>query len=184
VSDAAPREAAPPDACAPVIVVMGVAGAGKTTVGRALADALGRAFHDADDFHPAENVARMRAGIALTDDDRAPWLAALRAMLSRALAEHAPTVLACSALRQAYRDALVPPGAPAHAVRFVHLDVDPALAAGRLAARAGHFMPPSLLASQFATLEAPAPAAPDAMRVDAARPVDAIVAEVRRALGC
>ena len=169
--------------CPGVIVVMGVAGAGKTTVGRALADALGRAFHDADDFHPAANVARMRTGIPLTEADRAPWLDALRALIGRCLTEGTPAVLACSALRQAYRDALVPPDA-AEAVPFVHLDVAPATAARRLAARTHHSMPASLLESQFATLEVPTEASHAALRLDAEWPVDALVARVREALGC
>jgi gluconokinase len=169
--------------CPGVIVVMGVAGAGKTTVGRTLADALGRAFHDADDFHPAANVARMRAGIPLTDADRVPWLDALRALVGRCLTQGTAAVLACSALRQAYRDALVPAGA-ADAVHFVFLDVPPATAARRLSARTNHYMPASLLESQFATLEQPTEASHAVLRVDAEWPVDALVAEVRRALGC
>jgi gluconokinase len=159
--------ARPPAGCPGVIVVMGVAGAGKTTVGRALAASLGRAFHDADDFHPAANVARMRAGIALTDADRAPWLDALRALVARCLTDGTPAVLACSALREAYRSALVPVGAER-----------------RLAARANHYMPASLLDSQFATLEAPTELSRAALRVDAEWPVDAVVAEVRQAFGC
>jgi gluconokinase len=176
--------ARPPAGCPGVIVVMGVAGAGKTTVGRALAASLGRAFHDADDFHPAANVARMRAGIALTDADRAPWLDALRALVARCLTDGTPAVLACSALREAYRSALVPVGAAPRAVRFVFLDVTPATAERRLAARANHYMPASLLDSQFATLEAPTELSRAALRVDAEWPVDAVVAEVRQAFGC
>ena len=170
--------------CPGVIVVMGVAGAGKTTVGRALADSLGRAFYDADDFHPPGNVARMRAGIPLTDTDRAPWLDALRALVGRCLTEGTPAVLACSALRQAYRDALVPAGAARDAVRFVFLDVTPATAERRLAERANHYMPASLLDSQFATLEAPTESSQAALRVDAEWSVPALVAEVRRTFGC
>lgn len=166
--------------CPAAIVVMGVAGAGKTTVGRALAAALGRAFHDADDFHPPANVERMRRGIPLTDADRAPWLAALRELIAASRARGEAMVLACSALRAAYRVALVPPGAPADAVHFVHLEVPPALAERRLAERPGHFMPPSLVTSQFATLEPP----DDALRVDAAREVEKLVREIRGALGC
>lgn len=157
-----------------------MAGAGKTTVGLALAAALGRAFSDADDYHPPANVDAMRRGVPLTDADRAPWLAALRALLARALAEGTPVVLACSALRAAYRRALVPDGAAEGAVAFVYLDVTPETAARRVAARAGHFMPAALVASQFAALEVPG----DAVRVDAALPVADAVAWVRRALGC
>lgn len=173
-------DAAASSGCPPILVVLGVAGAGKTTVGLALAAALGRAFYDADDYHPPANVDVMRRGVPLTDADRAPWLAALRALLVRCLAEGTPAVLACSALRTAYRAALVPPNARAGDVAFVYLDVTPAVAAARVAARAGHFMPAALVASQFAALEVPS----DAVRVDAALPVADEVARVRRTLGC
>lgn len=166
--------------CPPVIVVMGVSGAGKSTVGRALALALGREFHDADAFHPAANVARMRAGLPLTDTDRAPWLAALEVRIARWLASGTPAVLACSALRRAHRAALVPPEATPGDVAFVHLDVSPAVAAERIRGRRHHFMPVELLGSQFATLEEPR----GALRVDGTAPVDAIVRQVRAALGC
>ena len=175
-----PHDAPARGACPPVIVVLGVAGAGKTTVGRALAAALGRAFYDADAYHPPANVEAMRRGVPLTDADRAPWLAALRARLARSLAEATPAVLACSALRAIYRAALVPADAAPGAVAFVYLDITPALAAARVAARPGHFMPPALVASQFAALEVPG----DAVRVDAALPVAEAVALVQRALGC
>ena len=169
-----------PDApCPLVIVVMGVTGAGKSTVGRALADRLGRAFADADDFHPPANVAKMRGGTALDDDDRAPWLAALGAFVAGCVRDGTPAVLACSALREPHRHALVPSGAGPF-VRFVHLDVAPAVARERLQARPGHFMPPSLVDSQFAVLEPPAAA----LRVDAALPVEGIVRVVRESLGC
>jgi gluconokinase len=158
---------------------MGVAGAGKTTVGRALAGARGWHFHDADDLHPPANVARMRAGIPLTDEDRAPWLAALRALIARHLAAGTPMVLACSALRESYRAALLPDGVAAHAVLFVQLDLPPALARARLAARPGHYMPPSMVDSQFATLEEPA----HALRLDASRPVAELVGEIVRGEG-
>lgn len=176
--DASP-DAAPARPCPVVLVVMGVAGAGKTTVGRALASALAWEFHDADDFHTAASVARMRRGTPLTDADRAPWLAALGAFVAARVAAGAPAVLACSALREHYRAALVPDGAEA-AVAFVLLDIVPALARARLRSRRGHFMPPSLVASQFRALEPPA----TALRVDAALPVPEIVARVRGAFGC
>lgn len=163
------------------IVVMGVAGAGKTTVGRDLAASLGWTFHDADDFHPAASVAKMRAGSPLDDADRAPWLAALRSLLERSLAGGERVVLACSALRQAYRDALLPVDAARDAVAFVFLDVAPAVARERLAGRRAHFMPPSLLGSQFATLEEPS--GRTALRLDAALPVSTIVEQVRQAFG-
>jgi gluconokinase len=170
--------------CPPVIVVMGVTGAGKTTVGRALAESLGRAFVDADDFHPAASVEKMRRGTPLTDADRAPWLAALAAVVARHLADGEPAVLACSALKRAYRDALRPPAAAPDAVAFVHLEVSPAVAARRLAQRLGHFMPEALVASQFATLEPLSEALEAAVVVDGTLPVAEVVGRVRNALGC
>jgi 6-phosphogluconate dehydrogenase len=165
-----------------VIVVMGPAGAGKTTVGRALATALGWTFADADDFHPPANVARMRAGQPLGDAERAPWLAALAAHVARCVAGGQGAVLACSALRQRYRAALVPPGT-AHAVRFVYLHVDAAVLAERLAVRAGHFFAPALLASQLATLEPPGADEPaPVLTLDGDQSPAAIVAAIRRAL--
>jgi gluconokinase len=158
---------------------MGVAGAGKTAVGRAVADSLGWTFLDADDFHPAANVAKMRAGVPLTDDDRAPWLAALRDLLERSLAADECVVLACSALKAAYREALIP-SRGADAMIVVFLDVAPAVARERLAARRGHYMPALLVESQFAALEEPSDRA--ALRVDAALPVPDIVEQVARAL--
>ena len=162
-----------------VIVVMGVAGVGKTTVGTALGRALGWRFHDADDFHSAANIAKMHRGEPLTDADRTPWLAALRALVAEALARGDHVVLACSALRQRYRDALVPGDAPAGAVRFVWLDAPAAVIADRLAHRGAHFAPPSLLPSQLQTLEPPT----DAVLADATKPPAAIVAAVRESLG-
>lgn len=162
-----------------VIVVMGVAGAGKTTVGRALAESLGWPFHDADDLHPAANVEKMRAGIPLGDADRVPWLAALHELVARLVASGRPGVLACSALRQSYRDALRPVGAPRRAIAFVHLEVVPSVAEQRLATRRGHYMHASLVASQFATLEEPR----DALRLDGELPVPELVSLARRALG-
>ena len=158
---------------------MGVAGAGKTAVGRALADSLGWSFHDADDFHSRANVAKMRAGTPLTDTDRAPWLATLHALIADHLASGAPMVLACSALRAAYREALRPGGAADARVAFVQLDVPPEVAERRLAARSGHYMPASLVASQFATLEPPR----DALRLDATRPVAELVQQIVDAFG-
>ena len=159
-----------------VIVVMGVAGAGKTTHARALAAALGWDFLDADDQHPPANVEKMRAGAPLDDADRAPWLAALRARIEAHLAEDRPLVLACSALKQAYRDAL---GADRPRMRLVFLDGPRETLAARLGARAGHFMPPGLLDSQLAALEPPA----DGLRIDISTTTDAQLAAVRSALG-
>jgi gluconokinase len=169
-----------------VIIIMGAAGAGKTTVGRALAAALGWPFVDADDVHPPANVARMRAGIPLTDAERAPWLAALAVMIADAVAGRRSLVLACSALTRAYRRRLVPGGAPAarDAVRFVHLHATPALLAARLGGRPGHFFPPALLESQLDTLEEPREDEPaPVVTLDAAAAPAVLVAEIRDALG-
>jgi carbohydrate kinase (thermoresistant glucokinase family) len=157
-----------------IIVVIGVMGAGKTTVGAALAARLGWRFFDADDFHSAANWAKLTRGEALGDADRMPWLARLRDEIAGLLARNEPAVLACSALRQAYRDALVPPQARAGDVRFVHLDAEPALTAARVARREGHRAATTLLGSQFDALEEPR----DALRVDASAPVDALVSQM------
>ena len=153
-----------------IIVVMGVTGCGKTTVGEQLAARLGCGFSDADSFHPAANVEKMRAGIPLTDDDRWPWLAALRAAMDRWNAAGESRVVACSALRQVYRDVL----SPRRDVVFVYLKGSHAVIERRLKARQGHYMNPALLDSQFATLEEPQ----DALVVDVDRSPEAIVAEI------
>jgi gluconokinase len=158
-----------------IIVVMGVCGCGKTTVGRALAESLGWPFHDADDFHPPANVAKMAAGIPLTDDDRWPWLDRIADAMRRALAGDGHAVIACSALRDAYRARL----ARAGDVRFVHLAGDYATIAARLAARAHHYMPASLLDSQFAALEPPADAITVDVRLDVPMQVRTILAALR-----
>lgn len=160
-----------------VLVVMGVSGAGKTRLGRALAAALGWDFADADDFHSPANVAKMRAGTPLDDDDRAPWLTALRVEIERRLTLGQPLVLACSALKQAYRDTLR--AGDADRVRLVHLDGPAELIAARLSARGGHYMPSTLLGSQIAALEPPT----DALRIDISLTTEAQVAAVRSALG-
>ena len=130
------------------LVVMGVSGSGKSTVGAALAQRLRVPFADADDFHPPANIAKMSAGIPLTDDDRGPWLATIATWL----ADHAAGggVASCSALKRSYRDALA---AAAPQVFFEHLHGDPDVIAARVAGRPGHFMPAALVESQFATLE-------------------------------
>ena len=133
-------------------VVMGVAGAGKTLIGASFASALGVPFADGDDFHPPENVARMAAGVPLTDVDRAGWLAALAARLAEARRADEGLVIACSALKRAYRDVLRS-GDPD--LQLVFLAGPEELIAARLAARTGHYMPPSLLPSQLAVLEPP-----------------------------
>jgi gluconokinase len=137
-----------------VLVVMGVSGSGKSTVAEAIARRLGWTFVDGDAFHSPEHVAKMHAGQPLTDADRAPWLARIGDWIGARLAAGEPGVVVCSALRRSYRESLAQ-GRPA--VRFVYLEGDRALIERRLAARAGHFMPPALLDSQFATLEPPGP---------------------------
>jgi gluconokinase len=133
-----------------VVIVMGVAGSGKTTVGGALADKLGWQFADADDLHPPENKDKISRGIALTDADRAPWLAAMRSAIVEWNAAGENVVLACSALKRSYRDEL-----RVGRVRFVYLKGDPALLLERLRSRHGHFADEKILASQLATLEEP-----------------------------
>lgn len=135
-----------------VVVVMGVSGAGKTTVGRLLAAALGATFVEGDNYHPPANVEKMRRGVALGDAERWPWLERLSREIGVWLEQGRTVVLACSALRQSYRDTLAA-GRPG--VVFVHLKGSEEVIRGRLALRRGHYMPPTLLASQFATLEAP-----------------------------
>jgi gluconokinase len=136
----------------PLVLVMGVSGSGKSTVGALLAVALGVPFADGDAFHPAGNIAKMAAGTPLTDADRWPWLAAIGAWLDAQVGPGG--VATCSALKRAYRERLLT-GRPG--VRLLHLAGAPELIGARQAARAGHFMPPSLMASQFATLEPPEP---------------------------
>jgi gluconokinase len=160
-----------------LIVVMGVAGVGKTTVGRRVAAELGVPFHDADDFHSEENRRKMATGIPLTEEDRAPWLRDLARRIGEWEREGG-AVLACSALRRAHREVLAS-GAPGRVV-FVFLDADPETIRPRLAARAGHYMPPALLDSQLATLEPPGP--DEAIRVSAAGAVEQTAAAVVRAL--
>jgi gluconokinase len=157
-----------------VVLLMGVAGSGKTTIGLKLAKVLGWSFRDADDFHPPENVAKMSSGVALADRDRRPWLAAIRAHIDQTLVGGGHAVLACSALKEEYRAVLV--GDPAR-VKLVHLAGDAQLIHDRLAQRQGHFMKPEMLRSQFATLEPPT----NALTVDIAQPPEAIVAQIRRA---
>lgn len=154
-----------------VIVLIGVSGSGKTTVGRQLARELNWAFHEGDDFHPAANKAKMSHGIALNDQDRAPWLAALRELIAGCLASGENAVLSCSALKQAYRERLALAG-----VRFVYLKGEYALMAARLERRKGHFFDPHLLSSQFQTLQEPGPR--EALIVDADQRVDAIAREI------
>ena len=137
-----------------VLVVMGVSGSGKTTIAALLAGRLGWEFEDGDDFHPPANVAKMHGGTPLTDEDRWPWLRSMAAWVDATRGGGRHGVLACSALKRAYRDILV---GDRPDVRLVYLQGSKALIGQRQAARQGHFMPPGLLDSQFATLEEPGP---------------------------
>ncbi len=158
-----------------VILLMGVAGCGKTTVGRQLAADLGWPFADADDFHPPANVAKMSAGLPLDDDDRAPWLAAIRAYLEVRQARGENAVLTCSALKERYRQAIVTDPA---AMKLVHLHGSRELLWSRISSRENHFMKSAMLDSQLAALEPPA----GALTIDIAPPPAAIAATIRRAL--
>lgn len=158
----------------PIIILMGVAGSGKTTVAEALAEALDWPVYDADHHHPERNIAKMSAGEPLDDDDREAWLEALATLLRGHAVERTPAILACSALKQRYRDRLQVD----HSVRFVHLQGDYDLVLARLNERTGHFMRPDMLASQFADLEPPR----EAVVIDIRAPVAEIVAEIRARL--
>ncbi len=157
-----------------IVVVMGVSGCGKTVVGAALAETLGWPFLDGDDFHPAANVAKMASGTPLVDADRWPWLDRLAGEMRTVLARGGNAVLACSALKQSYRDRLAAGADSPDDVRFVHLKGDFDVIAARLAARKHRYMPAALLASQYATLEEPS----DAIVVDASATVDEEVARI------
>lgn len=157
------------------LVIMGVAGCGKSTVGAALSEQLDIPYRDGDDLHSAEAVEKMRAGIPLNDEDRWPWLD----RIAEALRNKAPLIIGCSALRRVYRDR-IRAGAGGE-VTFVHLAGDRDLIASRMATRAGHYMPLSLLDSQFATLERPGP--DEAIDVSIDQPMASIVGEVLSSLG-
>ena len=157
-----------------ILIVMGVAGSGKSTIGQLLADRLGCTFYDGDDFHPAANVEKMRRGQPLTDEDRSSWLSALADLIRACLQRHETAVIACSALKQSYRDQLQ----VSDEVRFIYLRGTYDLFEARLRQRTGHYMPPSLLASQFAALEEPR----DALTVDSSEPPERIAAEIARQL--
>ena len=161
-----------------VVIIFGVSGAGKTTVGKLLAEELGWHFYEGDDFHPAANIEKMRHEIPLNDEDRQPWLEKLRELIERLLAAKEDAVLACSALKEKYRRQLRVNAE----VKFVYLRGDFALIADRLRHRAGHFMQPTLLQSQFADLEEPQPAE-DAIVVDLARTPHELTQEIRARLG-
>lgn len=170
----APDHAAQP----PVIVVMGVAGAGKTTVGTEIAKRFGYIFADADEFHSPANITKMKAGTPLTDADRQSWLEAIGARIQEWRAKGIGGVVACSALKRAYRDLIIGnrPG-----IALVYLQGDTDLIRGRVAKRRGHFMPASLLDSQFATLEEPG-ADEHPIVLDAARPAPELAEDVWRRL--
>ena len=159
------------------VVVMGVSGSGKTTMGSALAERWGRTFVDADDLHPAANKAKMASGVPLDDDDRAPWLAVVSARLNPD--DHATVpVIACSALKKKYRDML---RASAPHTLFGHLDVDADTLGDRVSSRSHEYMPPSLLTSQLATLESLLPAE-RGVTVNAAAPVDELLETIDAAM--
>ena len=159
-----------------IIVVMGASGAGKTTVGRALARALGWRFIEGDDFHSPENIAKMRQGIGLTHADRMPWLSAVRHAIDDAVAEGASAVVACSALTNEYRGIL---RAGLDHLWFVYLRASPQLLTERLGARRGHFASPAILSSQLATLEEPKDGT---VTLDASATPDTLVQSIRSAL--
>jgi gluconokinase len=158
------------------VILMGVAGSGKTAVGKKVAEKLNWIFLDADNFHPPANIEKMKHGIPLNDDDRIPWLQRLHDELQHQLAEGRSVILACSALKESYRSML---GDHVSALAFVHLDVDAETIRNRLQHRTAHFFPKELMESQFAALEKPK----DAIIVDARKPLDAVVDQVIHALG-
>jgi gluconokinase len=158
-----------------VLIFMGVSGSGKTTVGTLLAKKTGATFYEGDEFHPPENIEKMRRGIPLTDGDREKWLQTLREIITRSLDEGRFTVMACSALKAAYRDLLR--GGDSR-VKFVHLTGPRAVIEERLKSRRGHFMPPALLDSQLATLEPPS----DALTFSCEKSPEEIVTELIQAL--
>ena len=159
-----------------VIVVMGVSGSGKTTIGRRLAEELGWPFYDGDDFHPPANIEKMANGSALTDADRAGWLAALGQLIRKLDRQERSGVIACSALKHVYRETLQ---GNTTDIQFIYLKGSYDLILKRLQARQGHYMKPDLLKSQFETMEEPQ----QALVVDAAQPPEMILQQIRQALG-
>ena len=159
-----------------IILLMGVAGSGKTTVGRLLAAGLNWPYFEADDFHSAANKDKMSRGIPLTDDDRAPWLAAIRARIDECIAAHQSAVFTCSALKERYRKILK---GNTSAITLVYLAGDPATIQARVNQREAHYMKANMVQSQFAALEVPA----DALTLDIQQPPEALVAKIRQACG-
>ena len=157
-----------------IVIIFGVSGSGKTTVGKLLAKRLGWRFYEADDFHSQANVNKMRRGIALTDEDRWPWLVKLRKLIKRCVESDENAVMACSALKRAYRDRL----RISAEVKFVFLRGDYALITEQLRRRRGHFMAPGLLRSQFADLEEPKPDE-DVLTIELGRNPEEIVEEIK-----
>jgi gluconokinase len=168
----------PPEPASRALIVMGVSGSGKTTIGEALAARIGWRYEDADMFHPASNVAKMSAGKPLTDEDRWPWLRAIADEIDRVIGAGERIVIGCSALRRVYRDLLVHGRSD---IRIVYLQGTQDLIAGRLAERKDHFMPPGLLTSQFGTLEPPTPDE-HALTVSIDAPAGTIVDDILRQL--
>lgn len=156
-----------------IVMLMGVSGAGKSTVGRLLAERLQAQFHEGDEYHSEANREKMSRGIALTDADREPWLAALRKLIDAIQARGADAVISCSALKRKYREQLRAPG-----VHFVYLKASPEVLESRLRSRQGHFVGPTLLQSQLATLEEPK----HAIVVDADQPIETVVSQIQTQL--
>jgi gluconokinase len=152
-------------------IVMGVSGCGKSSVGKSLAQSLGWDFYDADDFHPSENVAKMASGIPLNDSDRAPWLASLNELISSSLKADRPGVLACSALKERYRQQLMVGNED---VQLIYLKGSYDLIWSRMEKRTDHYMKPHMLKSQFETLEEPT----NALTMEISMPLDDIVQEI------
>ena len=157
------------------MILMGVSGSGKTTIGKALASKLGWDFYDADDFHPPENITKMVRGIPLNDSDRAPWLASLHDLVESCLTQNRPGILACSALKEKYRQKLLEGN---EGVRLIYLKGSYELLWSRMFARTDHYMKPEMLQSQFDALEEPA----DAIIIDISHSADEIVQEILQQL--
>lgn len=161
-----------------IVIVFGVSGAGKTTIGKMLADQLGWTFYEADDFHPLVNIEKMQGGCPLTDEDRWPWLERLRDRIASSISENENAVLASSALKRAYRERL----RVSNDVKFVFLRGDYALIEKQLQGRRGHFMNPALLKSQFTDLEEPA-ADEDTLTIQLGRTPQELVEEIKTKVG-